>query len=180
MRQAPAPAHPPHDGWPSHRAGALVLLLIGAVLVDLITDRLSCGSDARQMLTKSLFTLLAIAGAFWIYLLLRARTRVIRSLSTDLGHAQAEAERWRAESQSVAAGLAGAIDGQFTRWKLTAAEREVALLLLKGLSTRDIADLRQTREATVRQQAQVVYRKAELTGRADLAAFFLEDLLAPR
>ena len=58
-------------------------------------------------------------------------------------------------------------------------EREVALLLLKGLSTRDIADLRETREATVRQQAQGVYRKAQLEGRAELAAFFLEDLLAP-
>lgn len=180
MSQAHFGSDPTHDGWPSHRIGGLVLLLIGAVLVDLITDRLSCGSDARQLLTKALFTLLAIAGACWVYLLLRSRSKVIRSLSTDLGQAQAEAGRWRAESQALTAGLAGAIDEQFSRWELTDAERAVALLLLKGLSTREIAELRETKEATVRQQAQVVYRKAGLSGRADLAAFFLEDLLAPR
>ncbi len=170
---------PTHDGWPSHKAGGLVVLLIGAVLVDLITDRLACGSDARQMLTKALFTLLAIAGACWLYLLLRSRSHAIRSLSSDLGRAQAEAERWRAESQALVAGLSGAIDEQFSRWELTSAEREVALLLIKGLSTRVIAELRQTKEATVRQQAQGVYKKAGLGGRADLAAFFLEDLLSP-
>lgn len=171
--------HPTSDRWPSHRVGGLVLLLIGGVLTDLITDRFGCGGDARSLFTKGLFTILAIVGASWIYLFLRSRTRVIRTLSSDLGEAQADAERWRAESQSLAKGLSEAIDEQFSRWGLTPAEREVALLLIKGLSTPDIALLRETREATVRQQAQSVYRKAHLDGRADLAAFFLEDLLTP-
>ena len=34
-------------------------------------------------------------------------------------------------------------------------------------------------ERTVRQQALAVYAKAGLAGRAELAAFFLEDLLVP-
>lgn len=34
--------------------------------------------------------------------------------------------------------------------------------------------------ATVRQQARNLYKKAGLSGRHDLAAFFLEDLLTPR
>lgn len=40
--------------------------------------------------------------------------------------------------------------------------------------------LRATSEATVRQQAPVVYRKSGLRNRSDLSAFFLEDLLLPR
>ena len=75
--------------------------------------------------------------------------------------------------------LAAAIDKQFGRWQLTAAEREIGLLLLKGLSHREVAELRQTSEATVRQQALALYRKAGLRSRSDLSAFFLEDLLAP-
>jgi DNA-binding NarL/FixJ family response regulator len=59
-------------------------------------------------------------------------------------------------------------------------EREVGLLLLKGLSLKDIAVVRGASEATVRQQAQAIYRKADLAGRAELSAFFLEDLLLPR
>jgi DNA-binding NarL/FixJ family response regulator len=59
------------------------------------------------------------------------------------------------------------------------AEREVALLLVKGLSSNEIATVRATSERTVRQQSQAVYRKAGVAGRAELAAFFLEDLLLP-
>lgn len=180
MNLATWKGHPTDGGWPSHRAGGLVLLLIGAVLADLITDRWACAGEARQLFAKGLATLLALAGALWLYLLLRSRTRIIRALTRDLGKVQEEARHWREESAAWARGLAEAIDEQFSRWGLSPAEREVALLLLKGLSTPDIAAMRATREATVRQQAQGVYRKAGLEGRADLAAFFLEDLLAPR
>jgi DNA-binding NarL/FixJ family response regulator len=55
----------------------------------------------------------------------------------------------------------------------------VALLLLKGLSVKEIAAVRATSERTIRTQARSLYSKAGLTGRAALSAFFLEDLLAP-
>ena len=51
--------------------------------------------------------------------------------------------------------------------------------MLKGLSFKEIAPVRGTSERTVRQQALAVYAKAGLAGRAELAAFFLEDLLVP-
>ena len=76
-------------------------------------------------------------------------------------------------------GLGAAIDAQFDRWDLTDAEREVAMLMLKGLSHREIGAVRDTSERTVRQQAQAIYRKANLSGRTALSAFFLEDLLLP-
>ena len=53
-------------------------------------------------------------------------------------------------------------------------------MMLKGLSFREIAELRETREKTVRQQATSVYRKAGVTSRNELAAWFLEDMLEPR
>ncbi len=40
--------------------------------------------------------------------------------------------------------------------------------------------LRGISEATTRQQARAVYRKAGVAGRNDLAAFFLEDLALPQ
>ncbi len=88
-------------------------------------------------------------------------------------------DRFRTESGEAMRGLAAAIDRQFERWSLSSAEAEVALLLLKGLPTKQIAEVRETSERTVRQQALAVYRKAGLGGRAELAAFFLEDLLLP-
>lgn len=103
-----------------------------------------------------------------------------RTLSSTLDTARREAERWRHEAGAFVSGLGVAIEQQFERWGLSAAEKEIALLLLKGLEHKEIAGLRNVSETTVRQQARSVYRKGGLSGRHDLAAFFLEDLLAPR
>lgn len=97
----------------------------------------------------------------------------------DLEVARLQGQRWRAESRALLTGLGDAIDAQFSRWNLTDAEREVALLLLKGLSTKEVAAVRATSERTIRAQAAALYGKAGLSGRAALSAFFLEDLLAP-
>ena len=101
------------------------------------------------------------------------------ALARQLKATEREAYRWKHEAGELLAGLGGAIDAQFERWSLTPAEREVALLLLKGLSHKEIATVRGVGEATVRQQAQGMYKKAGLSSRNDLAAFFLEDLLLP-
>lgn len=103
-----------------------------------------------------------------------------RTLSSTLDITRREAERWRREAGAFLSGLGVAIEPQFERWGLRAAEEEIALLLLKGLEHKEIAELRNVSETTVRQQARSVYRKSGLSGRHDLAAFFLEDLLAPR
>jgi DNA-binding CsgD family transcriptional regulator len=101
------------------------------------------------------------------------------TLLHDLELARLQGQRWRAESRTLLNGLGEAIDAQFSRWNLTEAEREVALLLLKGLSVKEIAAVRATSERTIRAQSAALYSKAGLTGRAALSAFFLEDLLAP-
>jgi DNA-binding NarL/FixJ family response regulator len=71
------------------------------------------------------------------------------------------------------------VNRQFAGWGLTGAEREVAMLLLKGLSHKEIAARTARSERTVRQHAVALYRKAGLAGRAALAAFFLGDLTLP-
>jgi DNA-binding CsgD family transcriptional regulator len=101
------------------------------------------------------------------------------TLLRDLEVARLQGQRWRNESRALLAGLGEAIDAQFSRWNLTEAERDVALLLLKGFSLKEAAAIRATTERTIRAQARAIYSKAGLTGRASLSAFFLEDLLAP-
>lgn len=73
--------------------------------------------------------------------------------------------------------LAKLAERQFHEWGFTATEREVALLLLKGLSFKEIAAVRDTVEKTVRQQASTLYRKSGLNGRHELAGWFIEDFL---
>jgi DNA-binding CsgD family transcriptional regulator len=91
----------------------------------------------------------------------------------------AEREAWRASAEAALAGFARAMDERFSAWNLTATEREIALLLLKGRSHKQIAHQTSRSERTVRQHAVAVYQKSGLGGRAELAAFFLDDLLLP-
>ena len=100
-------------------------------------------------------------------------------LAEQLEATRAEANRWRSEARDLMNGLAAALDQQFDRWALSPAEKETALLLLKGLSHKEIANVRSVSDATARQQARAVYKKGGLSGRHDLAAFFLEDLMLP-
>ncbi len=53
------------------------------------------------------------------------------------------------------------------------------MFLLKGYSHKETASLTGRGERTVRQHAVSVYRKSGLSGRAELAAFFFEDMLLP-
>jgi DNA-binding CsgD family transcriptional regulator len=160
---------------------ALSLFAAIAVLIgfDLLADART-GAEPDHLLTEGLLMALAVIGivALWRGFL-TARGRAAR-LDADLALARAEAARYRAEAREALQGLGEAIDRQFGRWQLTPAEREVGLLMLKGLSHREVSEIRQTSEATVRQQALMVYRKSGLANRAELSAFFLEDLLLPR
>jgi DNA-binding NarL/FixJ family response regulator len=53
----------------------------------------------------------------------------------------------------------------------------VALFAIKGLSTPEIAQLRQTSEGTVKAQTAAIYRKAGVTGRPQLLSLFIEDMM---
>ncbi len=76
-------------------------------------------------------------------------------------------------------GISQHIEQEFIKWQLTATEKEIALMLLKGLTFKDIAKARCKSERTVRQQAGAIYAKSSLANRSDLAAYFLEDFMAP-
>lgn len=92
---------------------------------------------------------------------------------------RSEAEAWKAEASHYLKGLVAKIDQQFDTWSLSSAEKDIALLLIKGYSIKEIAALRDTSEKTIKQQNFSIYKKSNLAGRNELAAFFLEDLLLP-
>ena len=160
-----------------------IAAVIGGVALLLLLEKIEEPSlTAFDLLLEVVGLTPAVMTSVGVALLFRITSRqrdehvkVIR----DLELARAQGQRWRSEARSYLDGLGQAIEGQFSRWNLTEAEREVALLMLKGLSHKEVATVRAVSERTVREQARSVYSKSGLTGRAGLSAFFLEDLLAP-
>lgn len=69
------------------------------------------------------------------------------------------------------------LEQHFADWGLTAAERDVALLTVKGLSIAEIARVRDTAEGTVKAQSAGIYRKAGVSGRPQLLSLFIDELM---
>lgn len=161
---------------------AMALLLTTSLLttIDVLAD-LSEGSTVRHVVLEMGVIGVGVLGFLFILrnLVGGYRSEIMRN-QQEMRLWQEQSDQWKQEAQSILRGLALQIDRQFTTWSLTAAEKEVALLLIKGLSFKEIAKIRDTKEKTVRLQSSAVYKKSSLSGRAELAAFFLEDLLLPQ
>lgn len=157
--------------------GLLLAAIVAGGGVDLVLDA------PTRLTAHVLYELALIAGALaasvWLW---RGWFRAERSaavLRRSLAERQAERDLWQERARHALDGMGAAVDEQFVRWGLTPAEREVALLLLKGYGHKQIAAGTGRSERTVRQHAVTVYRKSGLGGRAELAAFFLADLQLP-
>lgn len=154
---------------------ALVAILVSA---DLFTDSKE-GVVLSHVLTEGCIALVALFG--FLYVLkdsFKLKHQLEKNIS-EFSDFRKEAEIWKNESKKYIDGLSKAIDQQLTKWNLTTAEKEVAFLLLKGMSLKEIAVIRNTAEKTARVQSMAVYTKSGLSGRSELSAFFLEDLLVP-
>jgi DNA-binding NarL/FixJ family response regulator len=147
----------------------ILLIILGSVLLDLVAEW-GKGSSLIHLMVEVVIALSVIAGIVLLW---------FRNLflNEQLLVSKAESNKWKEHNAHLIGGLSSAIDLQLEEWKLSPSEKEISLLILKGLSLKEIAHIRNVSERTVRQQSVSVYQKSGLAGRAELSAYFLEDLL---
>lgn len=153
------------------RAGVLAVIIVAQALCamfflgDVIVDFLEDGSlEGVHMVAEGVAALALVGGVAYLMLELRQLLARMEQMETGLRVARGE--------------VAQIIDAYFDQWGLSPAERDVALLLLKGVDNEGIAEMRGTAKGTVRAQSASVYAKAGVDGRAQLISLFLEELLA--
>ncbi len=156
-----------------HRPGRHLAVLAAVVSLQAIAAMFFIG-DALADLASEGPTL---------HIALEALVAVALAVGLVLGLVQLRRTLERLRAQEAALDIArGAfatvIAAQFDAWGLTAAERDVAMLALKGLDATEIAALRGAAPGTVRAQLSRLYGKAGVSGRAQFAALFVEELLA--
>lgn len=66
---------------------------------------------------------------------------------------------------------------QMLEWNLTEAEREIAVLLLRGFSQKQIAAVRKKSLRTIENQTASIYEKSSMRGKLEFISFFLTPLL---
>jgi DNA-binding CsgD family transcriptional regulator len=170
--------------FPLLLAGFFLFVVVGGI-IDLLLDR-PASIWSVHVLFELTMVLASLSFAVALFLGWRRAARQLGQTAASLAatqealtQRQAERDRWRSSAEQALAGFGRAIDRQFEDWHLTRAERDVALLILKGEGHKQAAAQLGRSERTVRQHAVEVYRKAGLQGRAELAAFFLRDLTLP-
>lgn len=158
---------------------AVFVLFVFATSAAEIVSEFADGETLGEMTDDlSRFVLsAAVLGMFFYEHLVQ--TRALKDLREQLSKARGRLARIDTGSRELASQYRAVMQKQFDAWQLTASEQDVVIGMLKGLSFREIAGLRETREKTVRQQASSVYRKAGVASRNELTAWFFEDMLEP-
>lgn len=91
--------------------------------------------------------------------------------------AHREMQRAKTAQRLTAGQFTDVVKEYFIKLGLTPAETEVAWLILKGMSISEIAELRQTREGTVKTQGTAIYKKSGVNGKSQFLSLLVEDLL---
>lgn len=146
---------------------AVQALCAGFFIVDAVVEWVGLAGSAllaRFHIIESIVALVLVAGVAATALQIR-----------DLNRRQEVMQRQLRVASDAFAEL---IEAQFDLWTLSASEREVAMMAIKGLSVAEIAAVRNTREGTVKAQCAAVYRKAGVSSRLQLLSYFIEELLA--
>jgi DNA-binding CsgD family transcriptional regulator len=158
----------------------MIIALLGVIifgnLLDFIVDY-AHGASTLHLLEEVTIIIISIGMILWLLLGIRCQQRELEQLRRDMAASRQAGTRPSRTLMEARRQLGSAIQEQFRTWELTDSEREVGLLLLKGLSFKEIAALRATREKTVRAQASSLYRKAGVGGRHAFSAWFIEDIL---
>jgi DNA-binding NarL/FixJ family response regulator len=158
---------------------AIILLIIMCLnFFDVLTD-ISLGVPVWHIFSESAIVIVSGIGALFLIKDISARTTDISNLKRELLISDDKFNNISDEMKSARREYSTVIHSQFEQWSLTPSEQDVAMLLLKGLSFKEMSAVRNTKEKTVRQQASVIYSKANVEGRHEFAAWFLEDFMKP-
>lgn len=152
------------------RLPALIMGLIAAqiicavvFLVDVVTDISEVSGKGWQLVPEAMASIALFVGiAFEVVYLLHLLKRKA-SLERSVGMASAA--------------LQSVIESHFDDWKLTASERDVAALMVKGLSISEIATVRGSAEGTVKAHLNSIYRKANARNRAEVLSHIMDTLI---
>jgi DNA-binding CsgD family transcriptional regulator len=152
-------------GLPSLIMGLIAVQVICAAvfLIDVLTDINELSVLSWQLLPEALASIGLFVGIAFEVVFLMHLLRRKASLERSVGMASSA--------------LQSVIEGHFDDWKLTPSERDVAALMVKGLSISEIAEVRGSAEGTVKAHLNAIYRKANARNRAEVLSHIMDTMI---
>ena len=123
--------------------------------------------SALPWILHEIFTLMTLVGlCVGMYFIARSYRLAARN------------NRYLAKQLDAAKGaFQSGVDGYFEEWGLSEAEKDIALLTIKGMTISEIAEIRHTKQSTIKTQSSAIYRKAGVASRSQLVSLLIEELL---
>ncbi len=155
--------------------GIIFLFLI--VIAVNISDFFEDGLNQEDAWIKVLTTGLSLWGIIMSIRQMKSRFNEISALHKKIEESESSLKLTGEKLKQIGKEYSKYLHKQFDAWKLSPSEKEIAVLMLKGLSFVEIAEARDTKEKTVRQQASALYKKTNVSSRHEFSAWFFEDML---
>ena len=122
--------------------------------------------SALPWILHEIFTLMTLAG-FCVGMYFIARSYRLAASNT----------RFLMKQLDVAKGeFRSGVDGYLDQWGLSKAEKDIALLTIKGMTISEIAEIRQTKQSTIKTQSSAIYKKSGVSSRTQLVSMLIEEL----
>lgn len=137
------------------------------VVLDIVEHRVKGTTYAVGELVHLIFEMLAVLGLGYAVTMLRAYLRLLR----------AEAEHIRETINMLRGNFDEVLLTKFDDWGLTTAERDVTLLIIRGLSVADIAAARNTAQGTIKAQSTSIFRKIGVGSKTELMSLIIDEFL---
>jgi DNA-binding NarL/FixJ family response regulator len=121
---------------------------------DELQDLMANNETIWHVSVEILVVLITLSGLVYFVYIINQQSKKQKTLEVNLVKIKKDLESSNIKLQDGKKEYQKVIQWQFSEWRLSPSEKEVALLILKGLSLKDIANCRSTREKTVRRHTQ--------------------------
>lgn len=152
--------------------GMVILLVCMAffgfdVVADIVKHGLSRTHYTGEELVHLAFESVAVAGLGYAVITLRAYLRLL----------QFNEERNLKTIYMLRGNFDEVLHEKFEDWSLTEAERDVTLLIIRGLSIANIAETRNTAQGTIKAQSSSIFRKIGVGSKTELMSVIIDEFL---
>lgn len=155
---------------------AVFFLIVADITFDFI-EGLPMKDMVFDLLLEGTILLVVLYTANFVWKKFTNEKEIKESVEQDLEKTKKLATLWEKKSKHFIKEFQAHVTTQFNEWNLSKSEKEIAILVLQGKSSKDISGIRFTSERTIRNQCRSIYEKSGLSGKNEFSAYFLNELI---
>lgn len=147
---------------------AISIFIITDIFIDIFGDQ-AINHFIKHIVIEFLIVAIGILAVIYI-------NKFMKSIKANI-KTKIKANKWEILSNQFMNKSKNYILKKFKEWNFSKSEQEIALLILKGKSSKEISEIRFTSDSTVRNQSSSIYIKSKLSGKNEFKGYFIKQFI---